>query len=168
MSVEPDVQVATINLPPSIASASRRMLAPCESIPQGASFKCERDRTYCCAVRSSPWMSVQPDIPIFVLVASASRDSGFFANAGGQTSACTFFASDSNQTNCVSGSYSACFPSGFSLRGREGLNVPLAPWDVCSTRHPELCFSAPSVVCKGEEGAFSVVQRVKPLRVASL
>ena len=33
------------------------------------------------AVRSSPGMSVQPDIPIFVSPSPPSRDGGFFARA---------------------------------------------------------------------------------------
>ena len=40
------------------------------------------------------------------------------------------------------------------------------PWDVCSTRHPVLCFGAASVVCKSEEEAFLLMQTVKPLHVA--
>ena len=43
------------------------------------------------AVRSSPCMSVQPEIPILVSVAPPSRDGGLFANA----EVCTFSARDS-------------------------------------------------------------------------
>ena len=41
-----------------------------------------------------------------------------------------------------------------------------SPWDVCSTRHRDLSFGAASVTCEGEEEAFSLMQRVKPLHVA--
>ena len=40
-----------------------------------------------------------------------------------------------------------------------------APWDVCSTKHPDFRFSSTSVVCKGEEEAFSLIQWVGNWRI---
>jgi len=86
------------------------------------------------AVHSSPGMSVQPDIPIFIW-RRLPRGMVAFRSCRGLTSACSFFVSDRGRTNCVSGSYTLCFPSSLACKGEMEVfdpNVPLLwyahPW----------------------------------------
>ena len=81
--------------PPSLASASRRIFAPCEESDSRTVLISNAKRIEYAAtvVRSSPEMSVPPDIPISFrrrLRRLQRRGGGFFAHAKGQTSACSF------------------------------------------------------------------------------
>ena len=77
------MQLSPIHPPPSLASASRSIFAPCKesdsrTVPFLRPRGIERAAT---AVRSSLGMSVQPDIPIFVSTPPPSWDGGFLTHA---------------------------------------------------------------------------------------
>lgn len=73
------MQISPIHPPPSLASASRRIFAPCEE-SNSRRVLISRARVIERAnitVRSSSGMSAQPDIPFFVTTLSPSQDDGF-------------------------------------------------------------------------------------------
>ena len=79
MSVQPDVQISPIHRPPLIASVSQRIFVLCkESNPRRVLILrervIERAAIKVCLLSG---MSVQPDIPIFVMMLSPSQDNGF-------------------------------------------------------------------------------------------
>ena len=65
------------------------------------------------AVHLSSGMSVQLDIPIFVLVLPPLQDVGLVSSCRGLASACSFFMSRKGWMSHLSGSYTLCSP--FSL-----------------------------------------------------
>ena len=75
--------ISLIHPLPSLASANWRIFAPCEEsdfhiVLLSNAREIERAAN---AVRSSPGMSVQPDIPSFVLAPPPSGDVGYLAHA---------------------------------------------------------------------------------------
>jgi len=85
------------------------------------------------AVRSSPRMSVQPDIPLFVSGPPPLPDGGFFGSCRGLTSVCSFFVSRRGWTSCVSSSYTLFPPPPSPTKARWSLSAPCAEsgshWD---------------------------------------
>jgi hypothetical protein len=100
--------------PPSLASANRRMFAPCEESDsrRGADFEGERDQTWCYCSTFVPWDVCSTRHPDFVfrrcLRGLQKRGGSFFAHADGQTSACSCFVSVRGLTSRVSGLYTVC------------------------------------------------------------
>ena len=84
MSVQPDMQIISpIHPPPSLASASQRIFAPCEE-SDSSMVLISRARGHehpATAIRSPHGMSVQPDVPTSVSAQPPSRDSGYLAHA---------------------------------------------------------------------------------------
>jgi hypothetical protein len=62
------------------------------------------------AVRSSPGMSVQPDIPILISAPPPSRDVGFLDHAEASPLCVVFFVGGRDRTSCFSGSYNLFSP----------------------------------------------------------